>query len=111
MSFVGGKLNLKGSGKKKKGTKKKKRHDKHERESEKYSRETSTIDDGADGSEDENLTEAEKAASKFKSAAEKRELEKVGNRSHRERVEAYNSHLSTLTEHNDIPRVSAAGNG
>lgn len=31
--------------------------------------------------------------------------------SHRERVEQFNEQLGKLTELNDIPRVSAAGNG
>jgi protein FAM32A len=30
---------------------------------------------------------------------------------HREKVETFNAKLGSLTEHNDIPRVSAAGNG
>lgn len=32
-------------------------------------------------------------------------------KSFRDRIEEFNSKLSTLTEHNDIPRISAAGNG
>ena len=32
-------------------------------------------------------------------------------KSFREKVEEFNSKLSKLTEHNDIPRISAAGNG
>lgn len=31
--------------------------------------------------------------------------------SHRERVEQFNEKVGSLTELNDIPRVSAAGNG
>ena len=31
--------------------------------------------------------------------------------SHRERVDELNNKLSEMTEHNDIPRISAAGNG
>ena len=30
---------------------------------------------------------------------------------HREKVQAFNEKLAALTEHHDIPRVSAAGNG
>ena len=30
---------------------------------------------------------------------------------HREKVEKFNAKLATMSEHNDIPRVSAAGNG
>jgi len=32
-------------------------------------------------------------------------------KSFREKIEEFNSKLSSLTEHNDIPRISAAGNG
>lgn len=32
-------------------------------------------------------------------------------KSFREKVEDFNNKLSKLTEHNDIPRISAAGNG
>ena len=38
-------------------------------------------------------------------------MEKVVSLSHRERVEAFSEKLGNLTELNDIPRVSAAGNG
>ena len=38
-------------------------------------------------------------------------MEKIASQSHRERVETFNTKLSKLTELNDIPRVSAAGNG
>lgn len=57
------------------------------------------------------LTDAEKAAKKRKEQRELEELKKVASKSHRERVEEFNTKLSTLTEHNDIPRISAAGNG
>mmetsp|Transcript_4927 Transcript_4927/g.10409 ORF Transcript_4927/g.10409 Transcript_4927/m.10409 type:complete len:109 (-) Transcript_4927:123-449(-) len=108
MTFVGGKLNLKG------GARKKKRSSKKKRRSGGDVIDPSGGGSAADGSatgEEDGLTDAERRALKFKQAAERRDLEKVGERSHRERVEAFNSHLSTLTEHNDIPRVSAAGNG
>lgn len=32
-------------------------------------------------------------------------MEQMASKSHRERVQEYNEHLSTLTEHNDIPKV------
>jgi protein FAM32A len=32
-------------------------------------------------------------------------------KTYREKVNEFNDKLSTLTEHNDIPRISAAGNG
>jgi protein FAM32A len=60
---------------------------------------------------DEELTAAEKRSRKFKADQAKREMEKVVKLSHRERVEQFNEKLGQLTELNDIPRVSAAGNG
>lgn len=63
------------------------------------------------GSEDEELTESERRSMKFKQEKEKRDLERIAGKSHRERVEEFNEKLGKLTEHNDIPRVSAAGNG
>ena len=62
-------------------------------------------------SDEEELTTAEKRSLKFKSQQAKREMEKVVKLSHRERVEEFNEKLGSLTELNDIPRVSAAGNG
>ncbi len=38
-------------------------------------------------------------------------MKKVLSKTHRERIDEFNQYLSVLTEHNDIPRVSAAGNG
>ena len=42
---------------------------------------------------------------------EKKLMKKVLSKTHRERIDEFNQYLSVLTEHNDIPRVSAAGNG
>lgn len=52
------------------------------------------------------MTEAEK---KFLAQQEKRQLEKVmakAQKSHKQRVEEFNTHLENLTEHYDIPKVS-----
>ena len=61
--------------------------------------------------EDDEMTAAERASFQKKQERELEELKSIATLSHRERVEAYNEKLSQLTEHNDIPRVSAAGNG
>ena len=42
---------------------------------------------------------------------ERQNIRKLLSKSHRERIDDFNMYLSNLTEHNDIPRVSAAGNG
>lgn len=36
---------------------------------------------------------------------------KTNTTTYRDRVEQFNQRLATTTEHNDIPRISAAGNG
>ncbi len=53
------------------------------------------------------LTDAERKALKYKLERERKELEQLAKKSHRERVEEFNEKLSNLTELNDIPRVSA----
>jgi protein FAM32A len=58
-----------------------------------------------------SLTEAQKRFKIKKLEREKEELKKLSARSYRERIDEFNYKLSKLTEHNDIPRVSAAGNG
>jgi protein FAM32A len=114
-----GKLSLKGD---KKSTKKKSSKSKHNLASkdESNSKHEDMIDrhSGADDDakspvddSDEELTAAEKRARKFKADQARREMEKVVKLSHRERVEQFNEKLGQLTELNDIPRVSAAGNG
>lgn len=57
------------------------------------------------------LTESQKRHMKKKREAELKEIKNSVKTSYRERIENFNLKLSTLTEHNDIPRVSAAGNG
>ena len=116
-AFMGGTLSFKGDNKKKSSKKKKKSKSKH------------SLGDGnkkqrAKGDEalllkrsedydddDDDMTEAERKALKYKLEREKQECEKVAQKSHRERIEEFNEKLGNLTEHNDIPRVSAAGNG
>ena len=61
-------------------------------------------------SEDE-LTPFERSHLSKKRSKESRDTAALAEKSHRERVDAFNQGLSTLTEHNDLPRISAAGNG
>ncbi|KAL3795820.1 hypothetical protein ACHAW5_004770 [Stephanodiscus triporus] len=131
-AFTGGKLSLKGDKKKpKKKTKNSKHGESTERDNVAKSSASSaqersnqahgsgSDDDGYhdskknhhDGSDDEGLTAAEKRSRKFKIQRERKEMEHVVSMSHRERVEQFNEKLGKLTELNDIPRVSAAGNG
>lgn len=57
------------------------------------------------------LTETQRKHMKRKLADESRTLKKEVAISYREKIETLNAKLSTLTEHNDLPRISAAGNG
>jgi protein FAM32A len=57
------------------------------------------------------LTEAQKKHIEKKKKSEIADLKKTIRISFREKIENFNNKLATLTEHNDIPRVSADGNG
>ena len=57
------------------------------------------------------LTESQKRFLKRKNEVEDRAIKTLKTQSYRDRVESFNMKLSTMTEHNDIPRISAAGNG
>ena len=113
-AFTGGKLSLKGE--KKKKSKKKSSKSKHSvgedapcvNDAKKAS---SMVDEKQQLKHEEELTAAEKRSKSFKQKRERKEMEKIVSMSHRERVETFNAKLGELTEHNDIPRVSAAGNG
>ena len=59
----------------------------------------------------EYLTTAQKRHLQKKIEREELEAKKLSKTSFRERVDIFNDRLSQMTEHNDIPRISAAGNG
>jgi protein FAM32A len=101
-SFMGGSLSFKGDKKKSK----KKRTSKHKKIEDAKKQAEKVVD-----SDEDEMTEAEKRALKFKMERQRQESETIASKSHRERVEELNEMLGNLTEHNDIPRVSAAGNG
>lgn len=61
--------------------------------------------------DNDDLTEAERRHKKRALQKRKDEVAKVVEKTHRERVDEFNDQLGSLTEHNDIPRISAAGNG
>ena len=120
--FVGGALNFKGD---KSKIKKKKRKVKHEVGS---STEATTIHEANhndnnktskddvnyhqnDDDDDDGLTEVERKALRRRLERERLDAEKIAQKSHRERIEDFNNKLASQTELNDIPRVSAAGNG
>ena len=57
------------------------------------------------------LTDAQKRHKQRLIDQEKRISKKVIETPYRDRVEAFNAKLASMSEHNDIPRISAAGNG
>lgn len=114
-TFSGGKLNLKGSKKAKKKYKKSKHkinadagiaNDKRDNETSKQKEDWNGNSNDYVDESDDDLTPAERNSLNRKKQREREELEKLGNKSHRERVEEFNEKLGKLTEHNDIPRVS-----
>ena len=83
-------------------------------ERENVGREGQNEDEGeaAEFSAEALMTDAERKHKKKMDEILKNKVAKeMSQSSYRERVEAFNHKLATLTEHNDIPRVSAAGNG
>lgn len=116
---MGGKLKLKGSsgGSSKQlkrpetsasssssGAEKQERHEEHKVEGAK-----SSVDSTVPG--EEYLTASQKRHLQRKIEMEKLEAKKLSKTSFRDRVDQFNNKLAQMTEHNDIPRISAAGNG
>ena len=60
---------------------------------------------------DDRLTETQRRHIARQKERDKKNIKNLVSKSHRERIDEFNQYLSVLTEHNDIPRVSAAGNG
>ena len=123
MSFVGGKLKLKGtsdlSGVKKKKSKKKgnaaiELAEKAAAAETEPTTATAIKDGEATGEEgsaagaveEDRRTDAEKRFEAHMMKYEEQRLKKAATKSHRERVKEMNEKLSTLTEHHDLPRIS-----
>ncbi|KAN0047477.1 hypothetical protein ACTA71_001859 [Dictyostelium dimigraforme] len=51
------------------------------------------------------LTEAEKKHKEKLNRKEQKRIDKLVNKSHKEKIEEYNKYLSSLSEHHDIPKV------
>jgi len=58
-----------------------------------------------------HLTESEKRFRMSKIEKEKKDIKKLVKQTYRDRLNDFNEKLSKQSDHNDIPRVSAAGNG
>lgn len=57
------------------------------------------------------LTETQKKQREKQAKLETKIMKDTLSVSYRDRIDAFNNKLASLTEHNDIPRISAAGNG
>ncbi|MCI4383408.1 hypothetical protein PGIGA_G00026040 [Pangasianodon gigas] len=100
-----GSLKLKGAGNISAGKKKKKK-DKELKRLEKQVLTTSTDEETTKKAYVDKRTPAQLAFDKIQ---EKRQMERILNKAsktHKRRVEEFNRHLDTLTEHYDIPKVS-----
>ncbi|ETI49768.1 hypothetical protein F441_06549 [Phytophthora nicotianae CJ01A1] len=106
-----GKLKLKNGSKLKVASKKHKKHkkqtSKHREEEEEQNHEHEKSDDV----EVDDMTPAQRRHAEHQKKREQEEIEKLASKTYRERIEELNQHLGSLTEHHDVPRVSAAGNG
>jgi len=101
-------LKLKGdSGKVQKKKKKKKKKKDYEELA--LSSKKSNLDEEAGSSSAPNVQTMTKAELKFKERQEKDKMDRILKRAsttHRDRVEEFNRHLDSLSEHYDIPKVS-----
>eukprot|EP00955_Chlamydomonas_euryale_P042778 352421-Chlamydomonas_euryale.AAC.59 len=127
MSFIGGKLKLKGSSdlpgvKKKKKSKankaneralaakeedvKKEGGEKARDKDAELMRELHGYELEQRDEEHDRRTEAEKKKEARMAKLEEERLRRFAEKSHRERINEFNTHLSTLSEHHDIPKVA-----
>ncbi|KAG7391263.1 hypothetical protein PHYPSEUDO_005212 [Phytophthora pseudosyringae] len=107
-----GKLKLKNGGKLKvasKHKKHKKKTSKRREDVEEKRHEQEKIQDLEADTDD--MTTAQRRHVQHQKKREQEEIEKLASKTYRERIEELNQHLGSLTEHHDVPRVSAAGNG
>merc|ERR1712182_37317 len=116
MSFVGGKLRLKGDNdggvSKKKKKKKKRRREKHQllshvaedHEEEQEENTAGYVIKRKDGPVDRR-TKAEKRFDEILTKREVEEVTKAASKTHRERVKEFNEKLAGMSEHYDIPKV------
>lgn len=111
MSFTGGKLTLKGGVDPLKIQKKKKKKKKEKRKQDTHLDAALESVDLVPPKEDatavkDTRTEAEKRRDAHMVKYEQERAKKAAAKSHRQRIEEFNTKLATLTEHHDIPKIS-----
>eukprot|EP00603_Paraphysomonas_imperforata_P010554 CAMPEP_0114470598 /NCGR_PEP_ID=MMETSP0104-20121206/11353_1 /TAXON_ID=37642 ORGANISM="Paraphysomonas imperforata, Strain PA2" /NCGR_SAMPLE_ID=MMETSP0104 /ASSEMBLY_ACC=CAM_ASM_000202 /LENGTH=113 /DNA_ID=CAMNT_0001644365 /DNA_START=21 /DNA_END=362 /DNA_ORIENTATION=- len=111
-TVIPGKLKLKGASSDTKKKKKKRSREEREESSSGISTTKATDSSISAGSNpDEFLTESQKKFEQKRIKTELDKAKKIVGTTYRDRVEQLNYELSIKSEHNDIPRISAAGNG
>ena len=55
---------------------------------------------------DDHKTEAEKKYDKVQKERQAKKILQIASKSHKQRVEEFNDHLESLSEHYDVPKVS-----
>lgn len=76
-------------------------------------RETSTevtlregsITEPTEGATTDTRTPAQRKFDEIRRLRQEKDIEKTASMSHRQRIEAMNTHLSKLSEHNDMPKI------
>ncbi|XP_059617678.1 protein FAM32A [Phlebotomus argentipes] len=102
-----GKLKLKSDGEVRKKKKKKKDKEKMKEKVQTAIAEGSTGSTGsASGGSKRVLTKAEMSFKKMQEKTQNKRILEKASMTHKERVEKFNQHLDSLTEHFDIPKVS-----
>ena len=91
-------------------TREKEKEKEEEEEEEEEDRLQQREQDGGDDPDD-GMTPAQRRHQARLMEREFQQIRATAAKTHREKIDEYNNRLSTMTEHNDIPRVSAAGNG
>ncbi len=108
LPVIGGKLKFKDSNN---SSKKKKRKIEKNEINDRDESKQDLFNQGFQADFEASLTENQRKYLKRKEEIEARNIKNLTSKSYRDRVEDFNQKLSKMTEHNDIPRVSAAGNG
>ncbi|XP_054729983.1 protein FAM32A [Anastrepha obliqua] len=104
-----GKLKLKNDNQIKKKKKSSRKHKDKDKEREKESLQTSineSLEEKMTSSAAPKLTKAELAFKQQQEKMRNKRIMEKASTTHKERVEKFNEHLDTLTEHFDIPKVS-----
>ncbi|CCI39645.1 unnamed protein product [Albugo candida] len=88
-----------------------KRYKKIKKESDRSVAEKKEVNSDDNEIQYKEMTQAQRKHEEIRRKRENEEINKIASKTYRQRVDELNHYLGSLTEHHDIPRVSAAGNG